>query len=186
MEKDLVQKSSIAKNISDANFFENISYLSCYCALTQRIRKEFGENTFKRCRNVLAKMQDESNLWKSIDDKKALSRIGLEKEIGNANLKNLINEIEDCYTDSKRIYFFGSKEIIPCSNKKYFLLITFCLNNFDSINIHKILAHQYSIYPDKKEFLKKLKLCVSKNEAKLIPIHKAKTVIEWIKIKQKK
>ncbi|MGZ4055198.1 MAG: hypothetical protein ACXVPU_07310 [Bacteroidia bacterium] len=179
-----VQPDNQDKNISDGNFFVNITYLSCDLALKE-IRREFGESAFKQYRHILSEVCEEYGLWKSIDDKEALSRISLENGIGNPNLKNLVNDIESCYEYCDRIYFLNNKEIIPFSNKRYFLLITMCLNNFSDENIEKILSYQYSIYPDKKEFLKRLMLNVREYNEKIILTHKVIAVIVWIEEKSK-
>ena len=92
------------------NSFENITYLSCFLAL-KKIKQEFGEETFKSYRHILSEVCDEYNLWKSINDKEALSHISLENETKNPNLKNLINETEFCYEHCDRIYFFNNAKI---------------------------------------------------------------------------
>ena len=161
------------------DFFLDITYLRCFMAL-KIIKDEFGIKTFKPYKHILSDIMEEYHLWKSIDDKEFLSRIGLENEIENPKLTNLINKVDLCYVSCDRIYDFGSTEIIPYSNRRYFLLITICLNNFNDINIEKILAYQFSIYPNKENFLKNLRLTVREHADKIIPYHKAQTVIEWI------
>ncbi len=110
-----------------------------------------------------------------------LSQFGLVKEIKNPRLENLINQKENfLYAYTGRIYDLGSKEIVPCDNDRYFLLVTICLNNFSDTKIKKLLAHQFSIYPDKAEFLEELKLTVRELVGKIIAQSKADTVLEWI------
>ena len=163
------------------DFFLDITYLRCFMAL-KIIKDEFGIETFKQYRHILSDIMQEYHLWKSINDKEFLSRIDLENEIENPKLTNLINEVDLCYASCDRIYDFSSTEIIPYSDRRYFLLITICLNNFNDENVEKILAYQFSIYPNKENFLKNLRLTVREHADKIIPYHKAQTVIEWIKV----
>lgn len=175
------KQSSFTKTVepSNNNSFESITYLSCYLSL-KKIKLEFGDATFKQYRQILSEVCEEYNLWKSISDKEALSRISLENETKNPNLKKLINETEFCFEYCDRIYFFNNNEIIPCTNNRYFLLLTICLNNYTAERIQLLLSHQYSIYPNKKEFLNNLRLNILEYSGKIILSTKALSVIEWI------
>ncbi|MBI4931843.1 MAG: hypothetical protein HY841_13860 [Bacteroidetes bacterium] len=173
---------------------ENITYHHCYCALL-RIKDKFGEGIFQNYRNILTYVMEAKGIFKSIDDKDALRRILSDEEIknidlstgiGNLKLHQLINQMDFCYARTDRIFFFdNNKKIIPYSHQTYFLFLTICLNNFSDDSVKKILAHQYSTYPNKKEFLHTLRVNVREHAGKIIPSHKAETVMEWIEVKNK-
>ncbi len=160
--------------------YEEITFLGCYLALKAR-KEKFEAFDFENYRIILSNVCEDCKRWIFISEE-ILKPLDLENEINNPRIENLINESgnEFIYASTGKIYDFGSKEIIPCNYRRYFLLVTFCLNNFNDDNVEKLLLHQLSIYHDKAEFLKKLKLNVREHAGELIAESKSKTVLEWI------
>lgn len=165
--------------------YEEITFLGCYLALKAR-KEKYAAFDFEKYRKILSCVCEDCKRWKNISEE-TLKPLGLKNEFNNSRIENLINESgnEFLYASTGKIYDFCSKEIIPCDNDRYFLLITICLNNFSDDKVKKLLAHQLSLYPDKAEFLEQMKITVRQHAKKIIAKSKAETALEWIETQTK-
>lgn len=163
-----------------------VSYLNSYIALTQRVRSEFGEQTFLESRGILTEVMEDNKLF-SLINKESLSRISLESHLNDPSIEGKINSFgELCYARTGRIYFFDNKTSIPSSNSRFFFFLIICLNNFSDDRVMPFLQHQQSINKEeKKVFLKSLEINVLEYKSKYISNSKADLVLNWILSKSK-